>query len=102
MDASPIARRIYVQPSSGELVVHSTQDVNDTLAFNKSLFNATRSSSKLWNNREWVLVARIPLILVEQWMERGLNFFDYDDFKIITRLLNDSDYSHLRTSPGRI
>ena len=95
-----VAQRVYLDTSQEQVIVQSTQEYGDVLAWNKALFNARNAKSKLWNKNEWVLVARIPLITLDQWSQRGLNYWNPDDWKIIKRMLNSSEWSGLRTAHG--
>ena len=97
-----IARRVFIQPSTDEVVIHSEQEYSEILAFNKALLNAERPTSKLWNEEEFVLVGRVPMVLVDIWKKQGLDFYDPNDWPTVIRLLNDPDWSGLRTAPGRI
>ncbi len=98
---STIRRKIIPDITTGGIVVHSTQDTDEVLQWNKALLNAERSSSSLWGGSSWVRVASVPLILLEKWWrEEGLNYNDADDWAKIVGKLNNSDYSGLRTAPG--
>lgn len=88
--------------SESKLVVKSEQDVEESLAWNRALFNADRSSSSLWDGRTMVKVASIPNILIAQWRKRGLNFYQKDDRARILAMLSTNEYSGLRTAPGRL
>ena len=99
-------RKVFSEIHDGKerVVIHSVQDVEPILQANKRLMNANGSgTSSLWKKREWVMVAQIPLAQLDKWYQQGINFFsgDTDDAKIIKRLLNDPEYSKLRTAPGR-
>lgn len=101
---SIVRRRVFCDVEGGreKVVIEQSQDVEDILAANRRLMNANGSgTSSLWQGREYVKIATIPNIMIDQWAQKGLNFYDPNDAKIIKRLLNDSDYSKLRTAPGR-
>ena len=85
------------------IVVEQDQDCSEIIAVNHETMMANGvGRTSMWQGREYVKVATIPLVMIDQWKQQGLNFYDPNDWKIIKRLLNDSDYSKLRTAPGRI
>lgn len=96
---SAIARRVYLQPSTDEVVIQSSQDVEAILSLNRAIFNATRHTTKLWHS-DYVLIGRIPMILLDKWQQMGLRYWDPDDWKIIRAMLNSNEWSALRTAPG--
>jgi len=98
---SAIARRVYFQPSTDEVVIQSSQDVSAILSLNRALYNASRHTTKLQHS-EYVLVGRIPMILMDQWQQMGLKYWLPDDWKIIRGMLNSSEWSGLRTAPGQL
>lgn len=102
---SAVRRRVFCDVHDGKekVVVHAVQDVEPVLKANRRAMNANGSgTASLWQNREWVLVGRIPLAVLDQLEQKGLKFTDPDDFKIIKRMLNSSDWEGFRTAPGRI
>ena len=99
-----LRRRLYLDHDHGQrkLVQHTQQDCEDILRRNKALYNAERRTTALRPGDGWRHVASIPLAVVEGWGKQGAWLWANDDWKIIRRLLNDSDYRGLRTAPGRI
>jgi len=97
-----VARRVYLDTARENVIVRSEQEYGEILAFNRACFNAHAPSAPLWNKNGWVKIASIPLVLIDLWKQRGLDFFDPNDWPILIRILNDSEWSHLRTAPGRI
>lgn len=100
-----IRRRIYLDHDrDGRRVVvqHTSQDVEDILRRNRALFNAERGTTALRPGDEWRHVASIPLAVVESWGKRGAWLWESNDWRIIRRMLNDSEWQSLRTAPGRI
>lgn len=101
---SAIRRRVFIDTQDGrdKIVFASDQDVSEIVAANKRLMNLEGSGeSTLWKNRQYVRIASIPNIVIEQWMQQGLNFYDPNDWPILKRLINDSEFSKFRTAPGR-
>lgn len=102
---SEIARRYYTDPGTGLEVIHSRQDYDDLLAMNAALRNAPRPSSRLHHsgNEKFYRVAQIPNLLIEEFLQKGINFYTEEGAEFITRrVLNSSEYEGLRTAPGRI
>jgi hypothetical protein len=82
----------------GKIVIYREQDVSPYLEENKR----KRAEFQKRRNSRMRLVADIPNVVVEQWMRMGVNIFDKNDNKKVQQLLNSNEYSHLRTSPGKI
>lgn len=97
-----VARRVYVDTSGDRVIIQSQQEYGDILALNRACMNAHTPGSPLWNKNGWVKIASIPMVLIDIWKQRGLDFFDPNDWPILLRILNDSEWSGLRTAPGRI
>jgi hypothetical protein len=100
-----IRRRFFVEcDSSGreKLIHHSQQYFGDILAANRALYNASTRTTQLNPGDGWRHVASIPLGVVEGWGKQGAWIWRPDDWQIIRRMLNDSEWSALRTAPGRL
>lgn len=82
--------------------IRKLQDVEDILNINKEQFNS--HSSKMPNygdsggNHQ---VARIPLVLIDQWMSEGFNWYRSTD-KERKAKLNNIDYRKLLVRPGKL
>lgn len=82
-----------------QVVIRHFQDVEPVLERNKKLVTATDGYSE---SREVKHLASIPLALALQWEAEGrVNILGETDFKELTKLMNDADYRHLRTSGGK-
>lgn len=102
---SAIRRRIFPSVREGRdvICIEQTQDVEPIFKVNHETMMANGvGRTSLWQGREYVKIAEIPLVLIDQWHKQGLNFYDPNDWPVIRKLLNDSDWSKLRTAPGRI
>lgn len=100
-----VRRRVFRDVDGGrdKIVIHQVQDVDEIKRINEQTRLANGSgTSSLWQKRQWVKVATIPLVLLDQWAQQGINFYDPNDAKKIMSMLNSSDYLALRTAPGRI
>ncbi len=94
----------YWLRNDGNIQVRGVQDVDPILATNRDVLNTKSSKSSKLNEAEGLgtKVASIPTILVEKLLkEKGLNLYTCSD-KELKSLLNDSDYSKLRTAHGRV
>lgn len=80
-------------------VLHRCQDVEPILEHNKALVQDGDGYSP---DRTFRRVASIPNVIVEQWMREGINIFRKEDWPKVQRRLNDREWSHLRTAPGRL
>lgn len=103
-EGSALERRIGFDAVEQKLVVETKQHgIDQILQDNVSQMNDDRPSTSLWNGKHYIRVASIPLWLIEKWkVEKGIDFFNTDHMPKITALLNSSEYSHLRTAPGRL
>lgn len=102
---SAIRRRVFPSVEAGRdvIVVEQTQDVEPIIKVNHETMMANGvGRTSFWQGREWVKVAEIPNVLIDQWHAQGINFYDANDWPIIRKLLNDSEWSKLRTAPGRL
>ena len=80
------------------LHVETKQDVQPILDLNKADSNA--NSSRFRRSEEMEHVARIPMVVVEDWINRfGINAMapSEEDTIRITALLNSPDYAYLKT-----
>lgn len=84
-----------------QLTVERTQDVEPILEANKQAYNS-RSDHRQYAGKDMAHVARVPMVVIEQWMKEGINAFDPDHEAAIMRKLNSPEYRYLRTRPGKI
>lgn len=47
-------------------------------------------------------LARIPVVVIEHWLNKGVNIFDKNDEKKIMALLNDPEWKYLKTIDGKV
>lgn len=88
----------FVEEGDGSLVVHREADVEPLLELNKAL---ATSGDGYTPSRELRRAASIPLAVIEKWRnELGVDVFNPDHMPAVRRLLNSSEYRHLRTAPG--
>ena len=48
------------------------------------------------------VVADIPTLIIEHWMKQGISIFEPNDMPKIIKMLNDKDWSYLRTTTTKI
>jgi len=102
-DAAGISQRLTYDEANELVVVHSVQDVEPLLKANKARLHAAETGNKGYSpSRDLKEVAEIPNIIVHQWMQKGLNIFDDEDWATIAGMLDSQEYSALRTGPGVI
>lgn len=97
-----VIENVTYDSSEDKLHVERIQDVEPILEANKRDFNATPETGRY--KKPMVLAARIPLIVVEQWLKMGVNIFDPspETKKKVRQLLNSPEWSYLKTHRGRI
>lgn len=84
----------------GTYTVWSTQDNDALLDRNKAMATHNDGYSP---TRELRRAASIPTLLIQKWQqEEGVNVLRPEGEEFLKRKLNDADYQHLRTAPGRI
>lgn len=84
------------------MVFATEQDCAPIVKRNRVLLNAGSPTTRLNPGDGWRHVASIPLAVCESWAKQGAMIWRPEDFKLITKLLNDSEYRDFRTAPGRI
>lgn len=84
-----------------KLHVAHTQDIAPIIADNIARSNEIDKHAKYG---ETARVASIPMVVVLQWMQEGINVMNptYEDQKKIKQRLNSPEYAYLRTRGGRI
>lgn len=82
------------------LVVKSTQDVEGILKDNKR--KRLDNPSGYTPSGEFMEVAHIPNIVIEQWLKEGINVYDKNDMPKILEKLQDPDWQKLRTNQARL
>lgn len=92
-------RRDFVHIDDETFAVTETQDVEPILDLAKEFAN---DGSGGWSpTRELRHVAYIPLVLAHKWLvDHGVDVLNPDHKPAVVRLLNSSDYRHVRTGGG--
>ena len=80
--------------------IETRQDVQPILDHNKALLNSGEDGYS--PSRELQRVASIPSVVVLQWLKEGIDVGNPDHWPAVERKLNDPDWRHLRTAPGRV
>lgn len=103
-DSNGIVEKISYDSLEDKLTVERIQDVEPILEANKADFNNAAELHSQRYKRPLVHAARIPLIVVEQWLKEGINVFDpsHEMKKKIRQRLNSPEWAYLRTIPGKI
>jgi hypothetical protein len=84
----------------GRIVFSASQDTDAVIEANKAMLTHNDGYSP---SRELRRVASIPLVILYKWMhEEGWDPFDRRHADRLARKLNDPDWAHLRTAPGRV
>jgi hypothetical protein len=72
---SHVRRRVFRDVEAGreKIVIHQVQDVAEVKKINEMTRLANGSgTSSFWQKRQWVKVATIPLVLLDQWAKQAL------------------------------
>jgi hypothetical protein len=98
---SGVAEYHHYDPATDRTVIETVQDVAPILESNKAQQNA---DDRGWSaTREMRRAATIPDIVILKWRrEYGVDVFNRDHWPAVKRLLNSSEWRHLRTAPGQL
>ena len=95
-----ITEIFHMDERTGEITIERIQDVEPVIEANKRAQTAGDGFSP---SRDLRQIAEIPLGIVELWRTvLGVDIFNRDHWPAVKRLLRDSEWRHLRTSPGSI
>ena len=83
------------------LIIKTSHDVDTIIRRNREL--QTGLFGDMYTpSRDMRWVASIPLGVVMQWMEEGVDVYKNEHWPEVQRRLNDPNWLHLRTGLGRI
>lgn len=98
-------RHVIEEAADGSLIDHAYQDTDAILDVNKAMATENDGYSP---SREIRRAATVPHSVMLKWLvEDGFWFYDAfsgDEFakRKLRQKLNDPDWAHLRTAPGRL
>lgn len=92
--------RTWIDNGDDTFTVKSVQS-NETeiLERNKAMYNHNDGYTP---SREMQRVGSITQAVIEEHLARGINLFHPQNEHLLVRLMDDIDYRHLRTAPGRL
>ena len=95
-----VITQYHYDADGDRLTLNRVQDVEPILKFNKMLQN----DKSLTRGKDLRRVAKIPMVVIEQWMKEGINLFSNDPEmkKKVKARLNDPNYQFLRTDLSRL
>lgn len=106
-----MAKKLYLDTSEGIVehlifdesekrnIVQRTSDITANIEQNKAEYLTRRQNQDGLGEK----VASIPLSVVLLWQEQyGVDVMNRNHQPAVTRLLNSSEWRHLRTAPGRL
>lgn len=100
-----IKEKFHYDDGADRLIVERSQDVSAILERNKAWVNSQQAKKPSAGryNQTYNFVASIPMIVIEKWMQEGIDFWNPspEDKRKIRQYLN-GDYKHLKTTPGTI
>ncbi len=91
----------HFDTTTGLTTIETVQDVEPYLEYNKFRRNDDDYKKQGMKNEFWH-VARIPIVVQEQWLREGIDIYNKDHWPKVRQKLNDPDWANLRTSRGRI
>lgn len=83
----------------GTFTVRETQDVESILDNNRAMSLHNDGYSK---DRTLRRAASIPMTIIADYRSNGVNLLHPDNSEDLKKIMNDGDYSKIRTAPGRI
>ena len=89
-------QREYTFQDDGMVITKATQDLEGHLKYTKEKRDSESATSKA---SEWHHTASIPMVIVEELMKKGYDFFggDQDMMKSIQKEI-DTNYPYLKTT----
>lgn len=97
---SGITEEYWYNHLTDELTIRRLQDVEKNVEINKAMFNE-HNKPKYTDSDGVHLVARIPLVIIEQWKKQGFDWFNSTDNE--RRVwLDKPDNQFLKVRPGRL
>lgn len=97
---APVKSFFHYDGLSETFTIKYVQDCTDLIEWNKAAQNHNDGYSPTRNIRR---ACSIPLGLQRKWLaEEGWDCMDPQNWPKLKRRLNDPDFRHLRTAPGRL
>lgn len=86
--------------ADGNVIFRTLQECDPILDHNKALFNHDdRGYTPSGDMRR---VAAIPMGVVLQWLQEGIDVFSGEQQDEVAKRLNSSEWAYLRTAPGQL
>lgn len=86
----------YEETQDGKFHVHSYQDVEPTLERMKEIRN-TGTSDDVFRKNGVSMYASLPMIVVHQMMQKGINVFDQNHMPQVIKEI-EANYPHLKAT----
>jgi hypothetical protein len=100
VQADGVTDIFHMDELTGEITIERLQDVEPAIEANKRAQTAGDGFSP---SRELREIAEIPMGVVELWRTvLGVDIFNRNHWPAVKRLLRDSEWRHLRISPGEV
>lgn len=95
-----ITEEYWYNHQTDEMTIRRLQDVQKNIELNKTLYNEhNRPDYK--DSDGLHLVARIPLVMIEQWKNMGFDWFNSTDNER-RAWLDKSEHQFLKVRPGKL
>lgn len=93
-----------IKAQDGKVIIYREQDVESIIKANRAALNDASTWRPYSGGRNMRHVAEVPLTVVEQWLNEGINMFspDPDMQKAWRKKLDEYTNRDLRAFPGRL
>jgi hypothetical protein len=87
----------YFDPNDGTATIETTQYIEPILKANQADYNSDSTP-----NKDFRLVASIPMVEIMRLHQQGINVFQTEGAKKLTQMLDSGEYQLWRTRSGHI
>lgn len=96
---SEVRTDFHYDTADDKFFINRSQDVENILKQNNEMRLADDGYTK---ERDMKRAARIPMVVVEELMKRGINVFDANHGEALLQALDEPKYSKFKTAFGRL
>ncbi len=80
--------------------LETVQDCNPILEANKMAANTDLQKKGIKNNM--MFVGSIPNLVIQKWLQEGINLYDPNDWEAVKKKLNSSEYMYLKAGNAKL
>lgn len=96
-----ITEQFWFDDETDEVTIRKLQDVDAQIKQNKILMNSHGTRANYGDSNGQHLVARIPMVLIENWKQQGFDWFVSTD-KERRAWLDKPENAFLKVRPGKL